>query len=506
MSFLGALCNKAVCRLQSLSHFKFSSTPHLSSTKLSAGVFSEELFVPSWVLVKHSWFGQEFGDRRHYKSAPLQERKMIDRRRIHVKGGDGGDGCSSFRRGRHDRYGEADGGRGGKGGDTIFKCSDEFWDFGHLQHHFTAGKGGNGSSKKRIGSRGLDKVVLVPMGTVIHLVSGEIPSLPDTSLEATQSHDEDDDECNTCGYDESDEEKATKDADDELSDTVQGHIEDEELDDGSSMESESIHSDYSSGAEGYESEESASAAAERNVLKKAVAELTKVGETLTVACGGEGGRGNAAMARGRGAKKQLPSKQHEKGHPGTEAYLILELKTIADVGFVGAPNAGKSTLLGAISRAKPKVGHYAFTTLRPNLGKLEFEDFYSITVADIPGLIKGAHKNVGLGHDFLRHIERTKVLAYVVDLSASIGDNKGSHPWIQYEELKFELEMYQAGLSEKPSVIVGTKLDEQGAKEMLEEMKRRLPSAQIISVCALLEQGIHELRLALRDVVTSLKA
>ncbi|MCO5579691.1 hypothetical protein L7F22_033549 [Adiantum nelumboides] len=505
----------------------------------------EELLLPSWAPSKHSWFGQACGNQRQYKSAPLQERKMIDRRRIRVKGGDGGDGCTSFRKSRHARHGEADGGRGGRGGDVIFKCSEEYWDFGHLQPFFVGCEGGNGSSKKKVGSRGIDKVVLVPKGTVIHLISGQIPSLQESYLKPTQLHDDEidahgyigsyeekpiinvddgelldpiqeqaslklmhlqDDESEAHGYLESDKDKAIVDVNDGgLSDPVQECNENGgDWADESGVESENTESDESSGIEGIESEESKQA--EREVVKKAIAELIKVGEVLTVAFGGEGGRGNAAMARGRGAKRQLPSKEHEKGHPGTDAFLILELKTIADVGFVGAPNAGKSTLLGAISRAKPKVGHYAFTTLRPNLGKLEFEDFYSITVADIPGLIKGAHMNVGLGHDFLRHIERTTVLAYVVDLSASVGHNKGSPPWVQYEDLKFELEMYQPGLSEKPSVVVATKLDEKGAKEMLEEMKSRLPSAQILPVCALLEQGIHELRLALRDVVTAQKA
>ncbi|KAH7293415.1 hypothetical protein KP509_28G025000 [Ceratopteris richardii] len=487
MSFLGSLRKRVIYSLQSLSvSKKVYFTPH-------SLYFPEEIVLPSWVLLRYPGYGQEFGIQRQFKSAPLQERKMIDRRRVHVKGGDGGDGCTSFRKSRHDRHGEADGGRGGRGGDVIFKCTDEFWDFSHLQHHYNAGRGGHGSSKKRVGSRGLDKEVLVPKGTVIHLVSGQIPSLQESSLQHSQLHD---DGCTPHEYSEADEVD-----EEELSDTTHEADSDNEDDyiDRSGMESESAELDYSSGVEASENDELMHRHCTE--LKSSVAELLKVGEKLTVACGGEGGRGNAAMARGRGSKKQLPSKEHEKGHPGTDAFLILELKTIADVGFVGAPNAGKSTLLGAISRAKPKVGHYAFTTLRPNLGKLEFEDFYSITVADIPGLIKGAHRNVGLGHDFLRHIERTKVLAYVVDLSASLGVNKGSPPWIQFEDLKYELEMYQPGLSERPSLVVATKLDEQGATEMLEQMREKLPSVQIIPVCALLEQGIHELRVALREIV-----
>ncbi|KAI3886931.1 hypothetical protein MKW92_027850, partial [Papaver armeniacum] len=112
------------------------------------------------------------------------------------------------------------------------------------------------------------------------------------------------------------------------------------------------------------------------------------------------------------------------GLPGSESVLILELKSIADVGLVWMPNAGKSTLLGDISKAKPMVGHYAFTTLRPSIGKLNYNDFFSVTVADIPGIIKGAHESRGLGHAFLRHIERTKVLAYVVDLAAVLDGKK----------------------------------------------------------------------------------
>lgn len=522
MKLIGCLGYKAICSLQ-LSGFKTQSAFQLSSAKLLlTGTQLESFLVPSWVLARQPWVGKEFGNKRLYKSAPLQERKMVDRRRVHVKGGDGGDGCSSFRRSRHDRHGEADGGRGGRGGDVIFECSEEFWDFSHLQHNYNAKNGGMGSSKKRVGSRGPDKIVRVPMGTVIHLVSGEIPSLPEDSLESKNDHLQINESGSYVVHESENlqmEEVARNsptisEKGEEISDKnlVQEHDEDEDVSGRSSTETESEKCSDSSGTEmedddteDEESEQDSSKDDSLQVAQRFVAELVKYGETLTVACGGEGGRGNAAMARGRGSKKQLPSRAHEEGHSGTQAFLLLELKTIADVGFVGAPNAGKSTLLGAISRAKPKVGHYAFTTLRPNLGKLEFEDFLSITVADIPGLIKGAHRNVGLGHDFLRHIERTKVLAYVVDLAACVGDNKGFPPWVQYEDLKFELEMYQSGLSNRPSLIVATKLDEKGAVEALQELKSRLPSMQILPVCAVLEQGIHELKVALRELVTSEK-
>lgn len=238
------------------------------------------------------------------------------------------------------------------------------------------------------------------------------------------------------------------------------------------------------------------------ITKYAVTEFVKPGQSLVMGTGGEGGRGNASIARGVGKTKSLPSLEHEDGSPGSEAILVLELKTIADVGLVGAPNAGKSTLLGAMSRAKPTVGHYAFTTLRPNIGKLEYDDHFALTVADIPGLIKGAHQNRGLGHAFLRHIERTKALAYVVDLSAGIGDKKGPLPWDQLEELKFELDKYKAGLSSRPALVVANKIDEPGTELALEELRRRVgEEMSIFPVCAVLEEGVDELRVGLRMLI-----
>lgn len=238
------------------------------------------------------------------------------------------------------------------------------------------------------------------------------------------------------------------------------------------------------------------------ILEYSVAEFVTPGQSLVMASGGTGGRGNAAYARGFGRQKLLPSLEHENGSSGSEAVLVLELKTIADVGLVGAPNAGKSTLLGAISRAKPAVGHYAFTTLRPNIGKLEYEDSFSMTVADIPGLINGAHQNRGLGYAFLRHIERTKALAYVLDLSAGIGDKKGPLPWDQLDELRFELEKYEAGLSTRPALVVANKIDEPGTDRALAELRQRVASTiPIYPVCAVLEEGTNELREGLRELV-----
>ena len=165
-------------------------------------------------------------------------------------------------------------------------------------------------------------------------------------------------------------------------------------------------------------------------------------------------------------------------------------------------NAGKSTLLGAISRAKPAVGDYAFTTLRPNLGNLDYDDL-SITVADIPGLIKGAHQNHGLGHAFLGNTKCTKVLAYVVDLAAALNGRKGIPPWEQLRDLILELEYHQDGLSKRPSLIVANKTDEEGAEEVYKELKRRVQGVPIFPVCAVLGEGIADLKAGLKMLVSS---
>lgn len=253
-----------------------------------------------------------------------------------------------------------------------------------------------------------------------------------------------------------------------------------------------------------------------------VAELTEEGQQIIIARGGEGGLGNISvpkdsrkpMTSKAGACKDIVSNLQDSdddnsslsaGSPGSEAVLILELKSIADVSFVGMPNAGKSTLLGVISRAKPTVGHYAFTTLRPNLGNLNYDDI-SITVADIPGLIKGAHENRGLGHAFLRHIERTKVLAYVVDLAAALDGRKGIPPWEQLRDLILELEYHQEGLSNRPSLVVANKIDEEGAEEVYQELQSRVQGVPIFPVCAVLEEGIPELKDGLRMLVNGEKS
>jgi GTP-binding protein len=182
-----------------------------------------------------------------------------------------------------------------------------------------------------------------------------------------------------------------------------------------------------------------------------LADLTEEGQRVMVATGGRGGLGNAhfATSTNRAPRKVQP------GEPGTECTLQLKLKLLADVGLVGFPNAGKSTLISRISAAKPKIASYPFTTLTPHLGVVSLSDDRSFVVADVPGIIEGAHSGHGLGHQFLRHIERTKVLVHLVDVSSE----SGRDPVEDFDTIRRELDLYDASMLKKPQVVLATKLD-----------------------------------------------
>ncbi|NQZ56022.1 MAG: GTPase ObgE [Lentisphaeraceae bacterium] len=229
-----------------------------------------------------------------------------------------------------------------------------------------------------------------------------------------------------------------------------------------------------------------------------VADLDNDGEEILVAQGGGGGRGNKSFAT---STNKAP-RQATPGHLGEERTLLLELKTIADVGLVGYPNAGKSTFLNAVSEARPKTAAYPFTTLFPMVGVIPFSDDYTrMTIADIPGLIEGASENVGLGHHFLRHIERTKVLTYVLDMAST--DNR--EPWDDLKKLETELEIYQEGLSKRVKLIIANKMDGVLAEENLKELRKHT-DLPIFTTTAELSQGTDEVVAELRKLVVSIDA
>ncbi|MCA9766623.1 MAG: GTPase ObgE [Carnobacterium sp.] len=195
-------------------------------------------------------------------------------------------------------------------------------------------------------------------------------------------------------------------------------------------------------------------------------DLIHEGQQLVVAKGGRGGRGNKRFATPRNPAPEVA----ENGEPGEERNLELELKVLADVGLVGFPSVGKSTLLSIVSSARPKIGAYHFTTLVPNLGMIKMENGKSFVMADLPGLIEGASQGIGLGIQFLRHIERTRVILHVIDMSGS----EGREPYDDYVTINNELESYDLRLMERPQIIVANKMDVPGAEEKLVEFKEQL--------------------------------
>ncbi|MGZ4988888.1 MAG: Obg family GTPase, partial [Limisphaerales bacterium] len=224
-----------------------------------------------------------------------------------------------------------------------------------------------------------------------------------------------------------------------------------------------------------------------------VADLTENGQQFILCKGGRGGLGNRNFAT---ARHQTP-RFAQPGEHGHEGDYRLELRIIAEVGLVGYPNAGKSTLLTAISKARPKVAAYPFTTLHPQIGIVEYADFKRLTVCDVPGLIEGAHNNVGLGHKFLRHIERCKLIVLLLDMAGT--DNR--KPWDDYKQLLSELELYDEGLLDKPRIVVANKMDEAVAEENLKAFKRKIRKVPVLPMSAAFDEGIAKFKDTIREGV-----
>ena len=221
-------------------------------------------------------------------------------------------------------------------------------------------------------------------------------------------------------------------------------------------------------------------------------DMTTPGMELVVAAGGRGGRGNKRFA---GSTNQTP-REAEPGGPPQERRLLLELKLIADVGLVGLPNAGKSTLLSRISAAHPKIAAYPFTTLQPQLGIVDADGYQRFVVADIPGLIEGAHEGHGLGDEFLRHIERTKILAHLVDIAPLSGPT----PAEAYETLRREMELYSAALAAKPEIVVVNKMDLTDSEARVQQFREET-GLDVVPISAVTGQGVPALIAKLMEVL-----
>lgn len=223
-----------------------------------------------------------------------------------------------------------------------------------------------------------------------------------------------------------------------------------------------------------------------------IADITEAGQRVVVAKGGAGGFGNVHF---KSSVNQAPT-EHTPGGAAEEKRLRLELKTIADVGLLGFPNAGKSSLLSVLSSATPKIASYPFTTLNPIVGTVVYDDFAKIAIADVPGIIEGAAKGVGLGLAFLKHLERSKVLVYVIDLAGT--DNR--EPWNDYAVLKKEIEEYSTELALRPALVVANKMDTAEAQENLQRFVAETGLRPIAISCASGE-GLDEFKAAIRTIV-----
>ncbi|WP_340025346.1 GTPase ObgE [Paenibacillus sp. FSL K6-1096] len=231
-----------------------------------------------------------------------------------------------------------------------------------------------------------------------------------------------------------------------------------------------------------------------------IADMTRHGQQVVVARGGRGGRGNVRFATASNTAPELA----ENGEEGQERYVVMELKVMADVGLVGFPSVGKSTLLSVVSAAQPKIGAYHFTTITPNLGVVDVGDSRSFVMADLPGLIEGASEGVGLGHEFLRHVERTRVIIHVVDMSGS----EGRDPFEDWVLINDELKQYNAALMDRPQIVAANKMDMPDSEENLAAFRERVaelrPDLEIMPISSLTRQGIQELLYRAADLLDSI--
>lgn len=229
-----------------------------------------------------------------------------------------------------------------------------------------------------------------------------------------------------------------------------------------------------------------SAVSNQKSAAEPLVDLTRDGQEFVLCKGGAGGKGNVHF---KSSRNRAP-REYTEGEGGEQGHFLLELRTIADAGLVGYPNAGKSTLLRQISAARPKVAAYPFTTLHPVIGVVEISEYQRATIADIPGLIEGAHRGLGLGYEFLRHITRCRIFLFVIDTAGSEGRN----PVEDIQSLRREIDLYDPRLSERPWFIVANKMDLPGAEENFNALRKKFPKVDVVPISAARGEGIEELK------------
>lgn len=389
---------------------------------------------------------------------------FIDEIKVYARAGHGGKGCVAFHREAYITKGGPSGGNGGRGGDVILEADHDLNNLiaQYYQPRLIAKDGEAGMGKGMDGRAGKDMVIKVPCGTLVWKLPGVTPE---------------------SGADDDGPEPPTSS--------------------GLRISTGSRPVIRTSGsARGMEvdlSAEDESAPLFDPSARELVCDLTQHGQRFTLCKGGRGGLGNRNFAT---ARRQTP-RFAQPGEEGTnEGEYLLELRIVAEVGLVGYPNAGKSTLLTAISKARPKVAPYPFTTLTPQIGIVEYKDWKRLTVCDVPGLIAGAHQDVGLGHKFLRHIERCKVLVLLLDMAGT--DNRA--PWDDYKSLLEELELYDPGLLERPRYVVANKMDEPQSEANLKSFKRKIKKTPVLPISAAFDQGIDKFKQLMREAVEETEA
>jgi GTPase len=374
---------------------------------------------------------------------------FVDRIRVFAQAGKGGRGCVSFRREKFVPKGGPDGGDGGLGGDVILRADRHVDNLSNLFYEpiIKAKNGSHGKGKKMAGRAGANKIVKVPVGTIVWRAEDEKSSASNSDKSRAGAQ------------------QRTPDSDQSAIRTPPAFAE---------------------------------ATAGRQSEMDLIVDLVRDGEEFVLCRGGEGGKGNVHF---KSSRNRAP-RQYTDGEEGEQGHFLLELRTIADAGLVGYPNAGKSTLLRKLSAARPKVAAYPFTTLHPVVGVMELPGYRHATIADIPGLIEGAHRGLGLGHEFLRHITRCPILIFVIDVAGS----EGRSPVEDLQNLRKEIDLYDPTLSSRPWLVVANKMDLPNAQENLEVLRERFPKISILSISAEKGEGVDALKEALSERMTGHQA